>query len=276
MRTATRLTLGAAAALSLAAGCASEPADTAGGEEVPGSAGQSGTATSPSGHQLRQVPADEAPAIQKFEVDSDPVGGWNIHLRTRGFEFTPANVGETAKYGEGHAHLHIDGEKYTRIYSPWFHLPAHALSRGEHTLKVTLNADDHRTWAVDGEPVQATSRVTASDSSGHDDHHDNGHASSSSHDAAAGAAPADEVVRVRIADGEVGPAPSRVKVDQGERVRLIVSTDHSTTVHVHGYGEEAALEPGRTSTVDLVADQRGVFEVETHDPALQLLQLQVQ
>lgn len=273
MRWRPRLALAAAAALSLAAGCASEPGDTTGGDSS-GSVGRLIAAEGPSGHQLRQVPAGDAPGVRKLEVASDSAGGWNLHLRTQRFQFTPAHAGGKVRAGEGHAHLYIDGEKYTRIYGPWFHLPAHALSQGRHTLTVTLNANDHSTWGVDGEPVQATSRITAS-GDGHD-HHDTGHASPSSADTEASTAPTDEVLRIRIDNGEVTPASRRVKVDQGDRVRLIVTSGQPNRVHVHGYDQEAALEPASASTVDFVADRTGVFEVETHDPALQLLQLQVQ
>lgn len=96
-----------------------------------------------------------------------------------------------------------------------------------------------------------------------------------------GAAPAvttaDGVVEVAVAvrDGEVHPATRRVEVAQGSRVRLVITSDVDDDVHVHGYDTETALEAGRSSTLDLVADQKGVFEVETHDSGLALVQLEV-
>jgi hypothetical protein len=82
-------------------------------------------------------------------------------------------------------------------------------------------------------------------------------------------------VRVSITDGRVHPAPRRVEVRQDSRVRLLVTRDVDDEVHVHGYGIAEPLEAGRTTTVELVADQQGVFEVETHDSGLALLQLAV-
>lgn len=82
-------------------------------------------------------------------------------------------------------------------------------------------------------------------------------------------------VRVSVADGKVKPATRRVEVERDSQVRLLITSDVDDDVHVHGYDIEAALEAGRTTTVELVADQQGVFEVETHDGGLTLLQLQV-
>lgn len=78
-----------------------------------------------------------------------------------------------------------------------------------------------------------------------------------------------------IADGKVSPKPRRVKVDKGSRVRLLVTIDVDDVLHVHGFEIEEPLEAGRTTTVKLVADQSGIFEVETHESGLSLLQLEV-
>lgn len=82
-------------------------------------------------------------------------------------------------------------------------------------------------------------------------------------------------VRVSVADGKVKPATRRVEVERDSQVRLLITSDVDDDVHVHGYDIEATLEAGRTTTLELVADQQGVFEVETHDGGLTLLQLQV-
>jgi hypothetical protein len=46
-------------------------------------------------------------------------------------------------------------------------------------------------------------------------------------------------------------------------------------LHVHGFDVEESLEAGHTTTFELTADQPGVFEVETHETELELLQLEV-
>ena len=82
-------------------------------------------------------------------------------------------------------------------------------------------------------------------------------------------------IAVTIKDGKVEPPPRRVKVAAGEQVHLLVTSDVDDEVHVHGYEVEGELEAGRTTTIEFVADQAGVFEVETHESELALLQLEV-
>ncbi|MGH8940557.1 MAG: cupredoxin domain-containing protein [Actinomycetes bacterium] len=83
-----------------------------------------------------------------------------------------------------------------------------------------------------------------------------------------------EVV-VAVKDGKVSPKPHRVKISMGTRVRLLVTSDVDDQVHVHGYELEKELPAGQTVTVKFVADQAGLYEVETHDSELTLLQLEV-
>lgn len=82
-------------------------------------------------------------------------------------------------------------------------------------------------------------------------------------------------VSVAISDGKVSPKPRRIEVAKDSRVRLLVTSDVDDAVHVHGYDVEEDLEAGRTTTVEFEVDQAGVFEVETHESELELLQLEV-
>ena len=82
-------------------------------------------------------------------------------------------------------------------------------------------------------------------------------------------------ITVSIRDGKVTPKPRRVSVPLGDQVRLQVTSDVDDELHVHGFDVEEPLEAGRTTMVELTADQQGVFEVETHETELQLLQLAV-
>lgn len=81
---------------------------------------------------------------------------------------------------------------------------------------------------------------------------------------------------VAVKDGKVSPKTHRVKVALGSAVRILVSSDVDDEVHVHGYEIEREVAAGRSATIEFTADQSGVFEVETHESALLLLQLQVQ
>ena len=82
-------------------------------------------------------------------------------------------------------------------------------------------------------------------------------------------------ITVSVRDGKVTPKPRRVAVPLGDQVRLQVTSDVDDELHVHGFDIEEPLEAGRTTTVELTADQQGVFEVETHETELELLQLAV-
>lgn len=82
-------------------------------------------------------------------------------------------------------------------------------------------------------------------------------------------------ISVAVAGGKVSPRTQRVEIPKDSRVRLQVTTDVDDEVHVHGYDIEEPLEAGRTTTIEFVADQQGVFAVETHEGGLELLQLEV-
>jgi plastocyanin len=99
-------------------------------------------------------------------------------------------------------------------------------------------------------------------------------AASSSPATGASAKATDIVVSVK--DGKVSPKTHRVKVAVGSSVRILVSSDVDDEVHVHGYDIEREISAGQSATIEFTADQTGVFEVETHESDLLLLQLQVQ
>ena len=78
--------------------------------------------------------------------------GVNLHVVSTGFSWAPEDVDTPSNPGNGHAHIYINGEKIMRAYGPWTHLPH--VAPGD-IVNVTLNTNDHETWAVDGEPIQA-------------------------------------------------------------------------------------------------------------------------
>lgn len=82
-------------------------------------------------------------------------------------------------------------------------------------------------------------------------------------------------IEVSISGRTVTPAPAQVDLAIGESLRLVVTSDRANELHAHGFEAEAALGAGTPTTVTLVGKEAGVFEVETHDPALTLLTVAV-
>lgn len=80
---------------------------------------------------------------------------------TKGFRFAPTQLGAAHGAGvnrprRGHAHLYVDGEMATLLVGPWTYV---RVPPGRHTLRVTLNANDHAEYMRDGAPVQRSTCV---------------------------------------------------------------------------------------------------------------------
>jgi hypothetical protein len=90
-------------------------------------------------------------------VNEDAMTGWNIVINTENFLFAPEKVNTENTANEGHAHLYVDGFKFSRIYSQWFHLKA--LTPGEHTLRITLNYNDHSLVGHQGKEISAIANI---------------------------------------------------------------------------------------------------------------------
>lgn len=104
--------------------------------------------------------ADEAPTLSVM-VTPDPMAGYNLHLMTRNFAFSPQNASREHVPGEGHAHVYINGTKHGRLYSEWMHIDA--LPAGDVTVEVTLNSNDHRPFSVDGANIAASAALTVAE-----------------------------------------------------------------------------------------------------------------
>ncbi|MFI6939754.1 hypothetical protein ACIBI4_10805 [Streptomyces sp. NPDC050418] len=280
----------------VAAGCSDRPTTHhkpgTGHQEASGSAGKLLDKKDEAGHRYRQVGAADAPSVD-LSVRRDSVDGWNLQLSVRAFRFTPDSVGGGALPGRGHAHLYLDDKKIARVYGEWYHLPAAAVPKGAHELTVRLYADDHTLWAVDGKPVESSVDLTGTGAKGGHEHEGGGHEGDeggggkggsgdgeerdggSSGSGSDGEGSADRTVTITVDGTEVSPAPGRVEVKKGERVRLSVTSDRADTLHVHGYDKEADLPAGRAGTLTFTADRTGLFEVETHVSGLLLTQLVV-
>jgi hypothetical protein len=104
-----------------------------------------------------QTEVDTTKPIPSISIESTPDSkdGYNLNFVTLDFTLTPENVGGAVEPNTGHMHLYVNGEKIARPYGSWFHLSNSHLKDGDNTIEVTLNANDHSEWVVDGEHISA-------------------------------------------------------------------------------------------------------------------------
>jgi len=98
--------------------------------------------------------------VPNFEISvvRDAHGGWNLTVSPKNFMFAPGHVNGKHVHGEGHAHLYINGTKVARLYGTDFHIPA--LRSGENVVTVTLNTNDHQTYALGDQPIERVVSIT--------------------------------------------------------------------------------------------------------------------
>jgi plastocyanin len=101
-------------------------------------------------------------------------------------------------------------------------------------------------------------------------------APASSPSTSSGAASGCGVAReVSVTGSKVSPPPATVDVKAGCEVRLTVTADRTSEVHVHVVDLEKPITAGHPVTIDFTPTQQGVYEVELHDPDLLLVKLAV-
>jgi hypothetical protein len=85
-----------------------------------------------------------------------------------------------------------------------------------------------------------------------------------------------DVVTIRI-NVPAGTAPEvrRLSVRQGRQVKLVVSSELTDHVHVHGYDLMADVAPHAPATIEFTASAPGRFEIELEDKGLQIAELEV-
>lgn len=110
-------------------------------------------------HPPREVSPDRPFPRVTHLVFPDSMDGYNIQILTQNFKFTPAAINQAPSDNEGHAHLYVNGTKTARIYSSWYHLPGVLLQPGANEIRITLNANDHGEWAIDGQAISSVVHV---------------------------------------------------------------------------------------------------------------------
>ena len=213
-------------------------------------------------------------ASVSFTVEPDAKAGFNLVGEVAGFTFNGSAASSPSVPGEGHAHLYVDGEKLTRLYGPAHYLTG--LSEGSHEIKVELNTNDHRPYVdASGEPIvhTVTVEVSADQAQAAGDDHSHGGDDMTDMTDETGS-PAEGTIVVTLAGGTV-EGPDRVDVATGDTVKVLVMSDVSDEVHVHGIDETFDLVAGEPLEFDFVADIGGVFEVELENSGTLLFELAV-
>lgn len=110
-------------------------------------------------HSLAEVDPSLALPEVKAELLPDSKGGFNLHVTTANFRFTPELAGQAPRQGEGHAHIFVNGAKVARLYGNWAYLGAELFHSGENLVEVSLNANDHAEWVKSGVHIGASAKV---------------------------------------------------------------------------------------------------------------------
>ena len=84
-----------------------------------------------------------------------------------------------------------------------------------------------------------------------------------------------QTVEITFSDGSVTPNGERVEVKAGQPIELVVKADEPGELHVHSSPEDELPYGAGTTTLKLTLDQPGVVDVESHDPKVVILQLEV-
>ncbi len=113
-------------------------------------------------HAHSMLEVDKTVPVPTVEIESfkDEKDGYNLHVFTKNYVFTPEKVNSEPIQGEGHAHIYVNGIKAARLYGDWFNLPSSFLKDGDNVIEVTLNANDHSEWVVDGQHLSASTTIT--------------------------------------------------------------------------------------------------------------------
>ena len=104
--------------------------------------------------KIHEVQISKVPTIS-LDVKKDPTGGFNVHVITKNFRWSPEKASTTHVEGEGHAHVYLAGQKIIRLYNNWFHLNTFqfATNSGEQLLRVELVGNDHAPITVNSDEI---------------------------------------------------------------------------------------------------------------------------
>jgi hypothetical protein len=87
--------------------------------------------------------------------------------------------------------------------------------------------------------------------------------------------PATKTIAIKVAGGKVVGGLVHETIDKDAKVTLVVTSDVSDEVHLHGYDKMVDVTPQKPGRLVFVASIPGRFEVELEDRALPIADLEV-
>ncbi|MGH9181384.1 MAG: hypothetical protein ACRDY5_06680 [Acidimicrobiales bacterium] len=78
-----------------------------------------------------------------------------------------------------------------------------------------------------------------------------------------------------VQGGVVAGGARTIESGLGSRLRIVVRSDATDEVHLHGYDIHADVGPGTDATIELTTAIPGKFEIELEDSKLRLGELRV-
>lgn len=188
-------------------------------------------------------------------VETNTAGLFDMTVGLKNFTITEDAADGDPVENEGHMHVLVDGVKVERFFDTEHQVQ---VPNGEHLVEVEINANNHKAWAVGGEAIRAgqTVNVTGADEDGE--------------------AAADVTIEVVVADGEVEvTGGDRIDVPIDSLVELILTTDVSEEVHVHGYDLKLGVAAGKTASTTFTTGVAGRFEIELEGSGMFITELVV-
>jgi hypothetical protein len=111
-------------------------------------------------HAMLEINKQKPIPSVDIEMTKDVKDGYNLHIKTENFTFTPENVNTQNIDNQGHAHIFINDKKLTRVYGNWYYISSDKLKEGQNKIEVTLNANNHSELTIDGKHISATKIVS--------------------------------------------------------------------------------------------------------------------
>jgi FtsP/CotA-like multicopper oxidase with cupredoxin domain len=72
------------------------------------------------------------------------------------------------------------------------------------------------------------------------------------------------VTRINVKGGVIDGDVKSIKVEKGDTVRIVVTSDVDDEIHLHGYDIEREAGPGKPARFKFKANLEGAFELESH------------